>query len=41
MDYLFLQIRFIYLLNMCHLLKAGYALCLPENVNKFFRKHLI
>ena len=38
MDQLFLQIRFSYLLNECHLLKADHVLCLSEYVNQFSRK---
>ena len=41
MDQLVLQIRFSYLLNVCHLLKADHVLCLPEYVNQFSRKHFI
>ena len=41
MDQLFLQIRFSYVLNVCHLLKADHVLCLREYINQFSRKHFI
>ena len=41
MNQLFLQIRFFNLLNVCHLLKLGHVLCLPEYANKFSRTHFI
>ena len=41
MDQLFLQIRFSYLLNVCHLLKPDHILFLTEYVNQFSKKHFI
>ena len=41
MDQLFLQIRFSYLLNVCHLLKADHIVCLTEYVSQFSRKQFI
>ena len=41
MDKLFLKIKFSYLLNVCHLLKADHIFCLTEYVNQFSRKHFI
>ena len=41
MDQLFLQVRFSYLLNVCHFLKVDHVPCLTEYVNQFSRKHFI